>query len=194
MERVTSLGRVADDTQTPAPAPAPDADPQLQARRRPDHLTEYAEGVVSAVIGASRAITVTIPHGLDGRFLMEPRPQRTIAEYSQEKPLKLLYVSIIDAYKHQWKVVEAVHSLRATGLSLRLHLVGPAYEPALRHLEATMTRLSATLNIDPAAALMDRAYLLDLAMEHALIERIPKRRAKRLLRQVQRRLVHAAFA
>ena len=53
---------------------------------------------------------------------------------------------------------------------------------------------SATLTIDTAAALKDRAYLLDMAMEHALIERTPRRRAKRLLRQVERRLAYAAVA
>jgi glycosyltransferase involved in cell wall biosynthesis len=55
-------------------------------------------------------------------------------------PFRLLYISIVDLYKHQWNVVEAVAGLRRSGAPVALDLVGPAYPPALRRLRKTMVR------------------------------------------------------
>ena len=40
------------------------------------------------------------------------------------------YTSIVDVYKHQWNVAEAVLRLRREGMPVTLDLVGPAYPPA----------------------------------------------------------------
>ena len=53
-------------------------------------------------------------------------------------PFRLIYVSCVDQYKHQWHLVEAVARLRQEGLPLVLNLVGPAYPPALSRLKATI--------------------------------------------------------
>jgi glycosyltransferase involved in cell wall biosynthesis len=53
----------------------------------------------------------------------------------------VLYVSIVDQYKHQWHVVEAVAALRKQGFPIVLDLVGPAYPPALIRLNQTIDRL-----------------------------------------------------
>ena len=103
-------------------------------------LTEYAKQAVENVTGKSAGKKTTIPHGLNPRFQIKPRTQRQIGEYTVSNPYRLLYVSIIDQYKHQWHVVEAVHTLRAVGLSIVLELVGPAYPPALTRLQAAITR------------------------------------------------------
>lgn len=55
----------------------------------------------------------------------------------------MLYVSIIDQYKHQWYVVEAVAALRKQGLPVVLDLVGPAYPPALQRLNAILDSVDA---------------------------------------------------
>jgi glycosyltransferase involved in cell wall biosynthesis len=56
-------------------------------------------------------------------------------------PIKLIYVSIVNQYKHQWHVVEAVAMARkATGLNLQIDLVGPAYGPALNRLNVAIAR------------------------------------------------------
>ena len=67
--------------------------------------------------------------------------QRPLGDYSAEHPMRILYVSIVDMYKHQWQVAEAVASLRASGLPLVLDLVGPAYAPAMARLNATLDRV-----------------------------------------------------
>ena len=104
-------------------------------------LTEYARRAVLKVTGQIAGNTITIPHGLNSRFQIQPRGQRPIGEYTESNPYRLLYVSIIDQYKHQWHVVEAVHALRMEGVSIVIELVGPAYTPALTRLQAVIARL-----------------------------------------------------
>ena len=54
----------------------------------------------------------------------------------------MLYVSIIDQYKHQLELVEAVSNLRRiTGWNLTLDLVGAAYQPALVRLRRLINKL-----------------------------------------------------
>ena len=103
-------------------------------------LTEYARDVVFKVTGKFRGQTCIIPHGLNPRFNMAPKPQSEIADYDEAHPYHVLYVSIIEPYKHQWYVVEAVAALRKQGLPVVLDLVGPAYPRALKRLNATIAR------------------------------------------------------
>jgi glycosyltransferase involved in cell wall biosynthesis len=106
-------------------------------------LTEYAHDVVLKVIGKLRGQTCIVPHGLNARFKSAPKLQRAIADYDDTHPYRVLYVSIIDQYKHQWHVVEAVAALRKQGLPIVLDLVGPSYPPALQRLNATIERVDA---------------------------------------------------
>ena len=104
-------------------------------------LTEYARDVVLRVTRRLRGQTCIVPHGLNPRFNKAPKLQRAIAEYDDAHPYRVLYVSIIDQYKHQWHVVEAVAALRKLGFPIVLDLVGPAYPPALKRLNQTIDRL-----------------------------------------------------
>lgn len=106
-------------------------------------LTKYARGVVLNVTGKLRGQTCIIPHGLNPRFNRPPKVQRAIADYDDGHPYRVLYVSIIDQYKHQWHVVEAVATLRKLGLPIALDLVGPAYPPALKRLNETIVCVDA---------------------------------------------------
>lgn len=104
-------------------------------------LSDAAASRLDPLIGPRHGRTAIVPHGIRQDFFLAPRPQRPIAEYSLERPFRLLYVSTIDVYKHQWHVVDAVARLRAdTGWPITLDLVGPAYPPALRRLQRTMDR------------------------------------------------------
>jgi glycosyltransferase involved in cell wall biosynthesis len=108
-------------------------------------LTRYARDVVTRAIGSVSGKAVIIPHGIDHRFIVPPKQQLPISRYSVDRPLRLLYVSIVDMYKHQWHVAEAVSALRKNGIPVVLNLVGPAYPPALRRLTAALKR------VDPAS-------------------------------------------
>lgn len=104
-------------------------------------LTRYAQETVTRVTGLLRGRVITIPHGINDRFVCAPRSQRALADHSAADPLRLLYVSIVDAYKHQWNVAEAVSGLRALGLPVALDLVGPASRLPLKRLQKALRRL-----------------------------------------------------
>jgi glycosyltransferase involved in cell wall biosynthesis len=114
---------------------------QSKTFRRADaviFLTDYARRGVLEVTGPLAGPTPIIPHGVSPRFQCSPKAQRSIVEFSHANPYRVLYVSIVDQYKHQWHVVEAVAALRAEGLPVVLDLIGPAYPAAVARLEASL--------------------------------------------------------
>ncbi|MDH7599861.1 MAG: C1 family peptidase, partial [Sedimentisphaerales bacterium] len=114
---------------------------QAETLRRADgviFLTRYAQDAVLAVTGPIAGKTSVIPHGINECFFCQPRLQRPVSRDGSS--LRIVYVSIVDVYKHQWHVAEAVVRLRREGLPVELEVTGPAYPPALRRLEATMRR------------------------------------------------------
>jgi glycosyltransferase involved in cell wall biosynthesis len=118
---------------------------QARTFRRADgviFLTRYARDSVTRLVPVGGKIAV-IPHGIDERFRAEPRPQEPIERYSAQRPFRLLYVSIIDLYKHPWHVAEAVSGLRRAGIPVTIDFVGPAYPAALRRFQSVLARLDA---------------------------------------------------
>jgi glycosyltransferase involved in cell wall biosynthesis len=101
-------------------------------------LTNYARQAVMRSVKTAPGRTAIIPYGLDHRFMCPPRPQLPAGSYSEANPIKLIYVSIVDVYKHQWHVAEAVAELRREGLPVELHLVGPSNPRSLARLRATL--------------------------------------------------------
>src|SRR5512140_1255880 len=79
-------------------------------------LSEYARSAIERALKGPLKNEVTIPHGVDCRFHCEPRLQRAISSCTREDPFRLLYVSDVTVYKHQWHVVEAVAALRKDGI------------------------------------------------------------------------------
>ena len=104
-------------------------------------LTDYACKTVTKVIKEFNGLSEIIPHGLSPRFNREPKHQKDIAEYSKLEPYRVIYVSIIDQYKHQCNVIEAIYNLRAQGIPIVLDLIGPAYKPALKKMNKKINQL-----------------------------------------------------
>jgi glycosyltransferase involved in cell wall biosynthesis len=105
------------------------------------YLTRYARNVVIKKVKQLRGKSVVIPHGVDKRFLLSPREQRDIGGYSSQHPFRILYVSPVDVYKHQWHVADGVARLHEAGFPIKLDLIGSAYAPALKHLQRVTSRL-----------------------------------------------------
>ncbi len=117
---------------------------QVYSFRRVDgliFLTDYACKAVTRITGKLNAKYCIIPHGLNARFTKTPKIQYDITKYDEAHPYRILYVSIIDLYKHQWYVVEALAILRKLGLPIVLDLIGPAYLPALKMLNAAIAQV-----------------------------------------------------
>jgi glycosyltransferase involved in cell wall biosynthesis len=87
-------------------------------------LTKYAQDTVLKIVGSIHGKGEIIPHGVNSRFL---RIVKSINNYEINNRVvtRILYVSIIDLYKHQWNVVDAVAQLRNEGFLITLDLIGP---------------------------------------------------------------------
>ena len=142
-------------------------------------LTKYAHDTVMRVLKTGIGLTTIIPHGVDARFSNLPREQLPISSYSNVRPFRVLYVSIIDVYKHQWHVAEAVAQLSKSGFPVVLDLVGPAYPPALQRLRFTLEGLHLIEGIVrysgpvPHGELNDRYSKADLCVFASSCENMP---------------------
>ena len=116
---------------------------QSQSFRKADGLillTQYAKNAVLKAIGKHFGVTAVIPHGIDQRFSSRPRRQRRLAEFTDDDPCRILYVSHVEPYKHQWNVAEAISRLKTFGFKIQLQLVG-AEGTAIKRLRKTLKRL-----------------------------------------------------
>ncbi len=95
-------------------------------------LSTYACNSVQHIIGPLSCPTSIIPHGVNPIFFSTPKKQFSISHYSHDNPYRLIYVSTIDHYKHQWNIVRSTSLLRSQyNWPLQLHLVGSANPSAL---------------------------------------------------------------
>jgi len=93
-------------------------------------LSKYARAQVVRYIPEIADKAIVIPHGIDRAFYRLPRKPA----WPGDGPIRLLYVSSVHMYKHQWHVVAAVETLIRQNYHVELDLVGSAYSPALRKL------------------------------------------------------------
>jgi len=97
---------------------------QVRALRSADaavFLTRYAARIIQQHTGPLRNVAI-IPHGISPTFREVARTRsRSVAS---DASFKVLYVSYMAMYKHQWNVVRAVAKVRARGHDVRLRLVG----------------------------------------------------------------------
>ena len=104
-------------------------------------LSETARATVTASIGEPRGKQALIPHGIAPRFFKAaPAPERS---FSEQRPFRWLYVSVVDGYKHQGEAVRAATRLRDEGFPLRLDFVGNTVHPWGRRLQETLAEIDA---------------------------------------------------
>jgi len=103
-------------------------------------LTKYASEAILTITGRIRGESIIIPHGISNIFCIKPRTQRSFSEFSDARPCRVLYVSALYIYKHQWYVAEAIALLRDEGIPVVLELIGPQAE-GMRRLRNTMNKI-----------------------------------------------------
>lgn len=106
------------------------------------YLTAYARTKVGAVIGKTAGDTRVIPFGIDSQF--KPSPPDPSPLTGPERPIRLLYVSAVDLYKHQWTVVRAVELLQCQGFKVELDLIGPSFPAAAARLQGALRTFAGT--------------------------------------------------
>lgn len=142
-------------------------------------LTEYARAAVLKILLRPPRCMVTVPHGVDRRFYMSPRHVRSIQDCSDKYPFRLLYVSKVNLYKHQWNVVSAVADLRKRGMPVVLELIGGGTKLALKRLTETISRLDPGANFVryhgdvPFEELHDRYHAADMFVYASTCENMP---------------------
>jgi glycosyltransferase involved in cell wall biosynthesis len=104
-------------------------------------LSQFAQRTISRLFPAVTEKSMIIPHGIVDFFRCPPKVKSS-------QPMKLLYVSTVDMYKHQWQVVKALRILVDRGYKdLHLDLIGGAYPPALKNLKRTIGKLAISDNV-----------------------------------------------
>jgi len=103
-------------------------------------LTNHAKSVVSRFVHMADIKSIIIPHGISPKFSYPPKLQLNIDNYSFDRPYRVLYISTVDMFKHQWYVVEAIAKLRSLGYPIVLDLVGGSYPPALARLQQALIK------------------------------------------------------
>ena len=124
-------------------------------------LTNYAKKSILTIVGPLNAKINIIPHGISERFYSEPRLQRSSTDVTDKNPFRILYVSIIDLYKHQWHVIEAIYILRKKGYHIVLDLIGPSYPVALNNLEKAIKKYDTEDNFVNYLGIIDYELISD---------------------------------
>ena len=84
-------------------------------------ISKYAQKTITEQLNLKGKPSKVIHHGISNDFFAKPKPQKV---FNKGELIKLLYVSTIDEYKHQWNVVEAIYNLRQKGFNVVLDLIG----------------------------------------------------------------------
>lgn len=94
-------------------------------------LTNYAKNYITNSTQILNANCI-IPHGISSTFFKEPIIFEKV--FSQANPLKIIYVSIIDVYKHQDIIAKAILELNEENIWVSVDFYGPVYGPAFDKL------------------------------------------------------------
>ena len=95
-------------------------------------LTRYAAKVIQQSCGNLPSIAF-IPHGVGAAF-KQSQPLNNWPG-AGERPIRCIYISNTEMYKHQWMVVMAISLLRKRGNNLTISLVGGGKGPAQQLLQ-----------------------------------------------------------
>lgn len=68
--------------------------------------------------------STVIYHGISDNFRQLPKRQQPITTYDHDNPFEITYISIVNYYKHQWNVIEAIKKLKSEGYPVKLNLIG----------------------------------------------------------------------
>lgn len=95
-------------------------------------LNTFCQNMVKSQMNKPLNSTAIVPHGLSDTFRKHTFTKRDAEAIEQS--LKLIYVSSVEAYKHQWNVAKAVQELRAEGIEVSVTFIGSASKKWLQKL------------------------------------------------------------
>ena len=87
-------------------------------------LTNYAKQTIESAAKIVPPFSAVIPHGVMKISSTEKIRPFCFSAVSIENPCKLIYVSRVSPYKHQWQVAKAVSTLRDKELYVEIDFIG----------------------------------------------------------------------
>jgi glycosyltransferase involved in cell wall biosynthesis len=104
------------------------------------YMTEISRDQIERSMGACVRRSRVVYHGTQPRFFFSNRPTKANGEFTSKNPFRLLYVSILEPYKHQDVVVDSIGALLKKGAPVALDLVGPGSQQDQRDLRERIRR------------------------------------------------------
>lgn len=89
-------------------------------------LTKIAQRIVGAAMRTTCGKTAVIAHGVNHRLFKRAQGLSLQQTINSQEPIRLVYPSRLEPYKHQVEVIKAVAELRKEFPQLTIHLCGPA--------------------------------------------------------------------
>ena len=102
-------------------------------------LSEYASNYLTQY----HSVTTQTPVRLIAHGTKQIQSEHSVSvkkKNTNNETLRLLYVSTVKKYKHQWNLIDAVGLLRKDGIPIELHLVGGGDSPALKLMQDAIRR------------------------------------------------------
>lgn len=90
------------------------------------YMSSISKEQIERRLGFKAKRSLVVYHGTSSRFVRPYNLRIGPSSVSAGRPFRLLYVSILEPYKHQRTVITAVALARARGLAVTLDLVGPS--------------------------------------------------------------------
>jgi glycosyltransferase involved in cell wall biosynthesis len=88
-------------------------------------ISKYAKTYITSLLKLKKQETKVIYFGSSTEFRKPVKDQTLINQYNKKIKYKILYVSVLDHYKHQDKLVKSIESLIKKDYPIELTLVGP---------------------------------------------------------------------
>lgn len=121
-------------------------------------LTRYAADLIQSYSGKLPQVRI-IPHAVGDAFRWRGASRDWPAAGA---PIRCVYVSNADLYKHQWHVVSAIAELRTAGVPVLLRLIGGGSGPAESRLVAAIAEADPTHQFVERLPAVAHAVLPDL--------------------------------
>jgi glycosyltransferase involved in cell wall biosynthesis len=100
-------------------------------------LTRYAAEKIGQQCKIESDIAI-IPHGISEIF--RSINKNPAWQLDKGGPIKCIYISVIELYKHQWNVVKAIEALRKIGYDIQVEFIGGGKGLAKKLLEKQIQR------------------------------------------------------
>jgi len=99
-------------------------------------LTDYAHKKIEEYIGDVEEFAI-IPHGVGSNFRISSLVRKR-ASLNDGQPIRCVYVSNIERYKHQCEVACAIAILKSKGYNIRCDFIGSVTSPYYHQLQTTL--------------------------------------------------------